>query len=121
MKIKLKGYLKNKTDNELTKFSCKAIKTKNKISYIIDKDKYTLNILSPNKLILLRENNEIKSILYFENNKCISSLYTIKENNLTLEIDIKTQSIVMNDNNINIIYVVKDSNNEYEYNIEMSD
>ena len=121
MKIKIKGYLKNITENTETQINTTAIKTKNKISYIIDKDKYTINILSPNKLILLRENNEIKNIIYFESNKTTQSLYTIKENDLTLEIDIKTINIVINNNNINIIYLVKDSNTKYDYNIEMRD
>lgn len=121
MKIKVKGYLKDITNNKIDSFSISAIKNKNKISYILNNDKYTLKIVSPKKLILLRENKDMNSILYFESNKCLSSLYTIKENNITLEIDIKTLKIVMNDNIINIIYLVKDSDNKYEYYIEMSD
>lgn len=121
MKIIIKGYLKNLTENETNSFQIPAIKRKNKISYIINNEKYTLNILPTNKLILIRENNEIKNTLYFELNKTLSSVYTIKENNLTIEIAIKTLNIVIKENTINIIYLVKDSNNKYEYNIEMSD
>lgn len=121
MKIKVKGYINNITDKYKNDFNTSAIKTKNKISYIIDNDKYILNILSSKKLILVRENNEIKSTIYFEQNKTISSLYTLKEKDITLEIDIKTLDIKTTENKITITYLVKDSNNKYEYNIEMSD
>lgn len=121
MKIKVKGYINNITDESKTVFSTSAIKTKNKISYILNNDKYILNILSPKKLILVRENNEMKSTIYFEKNKTISSLYTLKEKDITLEIDIKTLDIKVEEKQITITYLVKDSNNKYEYNIEMSD
>ena len=58
--------------------------------------------------------------MYFKKNKVISSIYTVKQNNITLEIDILTNNLEIKPNNIKIIYTVIDSNIVYEYNIEMS-
>jgi len=59
--------------------------------------------------------------MYFEKNKKISSLYTLKENNITLDIDILTNKLEINTNSIKIVYTIIDSNMVYEYNIEMSE
>ena len=59
--------------------------------------------------------------MYFEENKKIPSLYTLKANNITLEIDLLTNKLEMNENNIKILYTIIDSNIVYEYNIEMSE
>jgi hypothetical protein len=53
--------------------------------------------------------------MYFNYLKTIPSLYTIKENDLTLEIDITTIDIDITDNEIKIIYLVNDSKNKYKY------
>ena len=120
-KILLKGYLKDITNNEEIVISTHAIKNNKKISYYLNNERYILQIISPDKLILNRTNNEIDSTLYFELNKTISSIYTIKENNLSIYIDIRTNLIEINDNYIRITYTVIDSNNNYEYYIEMSE
>lgn len=121
MKLHIKGSLENKTTNEYMIINTNAIKTKNKLSYSQDKDIYVLKIISPKKLILNRKNASIDCTFYFEEKKVIPSIYTIKENNITLEINIKTNLIEINNNNIKIKYTVIDSNQEYEYNIEMSE
>ena len=59
--------------------------------------------------------------MYFETKKVISSIYTLKENNITINIDILTNKIELNKKNIKILYTVIDSDIEYEYNIEMSE
>ena len=120
-KIHLKGYLKDITNNEITKIDVPAIKNKDKISYYLDNEKYTLKIITPKKLILNRTTNEIDSTLYFEKNKILTSDYTIKENNLSLGIDIRTTNLEINNNYIKISYTVIDSDNNYEYYIEMSE
>ena len=80
-----------------------------------------MSIISPKKVILNRKNDEIENTLYFEQNKKISSLYTLKENNITLDIDILTTKLEIKEKSIKIIYTVIDSNIVYEYNIEMSE
>ena len=120
-KINLKGYLKDITNNETTKIDVHAIKNKDKISYYLDNEKYIIKIISPTKLILNRTTNEIDSTLYFELNKILTTNYTIKANNLSLGIDIRTTNLEINDNYIKISYTVIDSDNNYEYYIEMSE
>ena len=93
MKIHLKGYLKDITNDETTTINTPAIKNHQKITYYLAKEKYTLKIMSPTKLILNRQTEEIESTLYFEMNKVLTSYYTIKENNLSLGIYIRTNKI----------------------------
>ena len=45
----------------------------------------------------------------------------IKENNLSLYIEVRTNKIEINEEYIKVIYTVIDSNEEYEYYIEMSE
>ena len=120
-KLNIKGYLKDITNNEITEINTKAIKVKDKISYYLDQEKYTLKIISPTKLILKRSTKEIDSIIYFEENKILPSEYKLKDNNLSLNIDIRTNKINLKDEFIKISYTVIDSNNNYEYYIEMSE
>ena len=97
-KIHLKGYLKDITNNETTNIDTLAIKNKDKISYYLDNEKYIIKIISPTKLILNRTTNEIDSTLYFELNKILTTDYTIKDNNLSLGIDIRTTNLEINNN-----------------------
>lgn len=121
MKIKIKGTLKNLTENDQTEFSTFAIKDKNKYKFIINDEKYLLSIQNSKKIVLNRCNKEIESTMYFELNKKIPSLYTLKENNITLEIDVLTTNLEITEKNIKILYRIIDSNTDYEYNIEMSE
>lgn len=120
-KINLKGYLKDVTNNESNNIDTTAMKNDNKITYYLDKEKYTIKIVSPTRLILNRTTKEIDSTIYFELNKVLPANYTIKENNLSLSIDIRTNKIEIKDNYIKISYTVIDSENNYEFYIEMRD
>lgn len=120
-KIIIKGYLKNITEDKINKFSCKAIKNKNKISYIIDKDKYTIEHFNQKKITLTRETSDYISKMVFINNKKTIIDYLIKDNNIFLEINMKTKNISISDKYIKINYIITDSSNEYEYYLEMSD
>lgn len=121
MKVHLKGYLKDITNNQILKINTTAIKTTQKLSYYLKKECYILKTLSPMKLILNRNTKEINCTYYFELNKVIPTIYYLKEQNLTLEIDIRTTKIELNDNYIKINYTVIDSDTNYEYYIEMSE
>ena len=120
-KIKISGMLKNITDNEINEFTTTAIKQKDKYKFIVNDEKYILTIIAPNKIIMNRNNNEIEQTMYFETNKTISSIYTLKENNITINIDVLTNEIELTENSIKILYTIIDSNISYEYNIEMSE
>ncbi len=121
MKIKVFGSLQNITDSEVLKIDTNAIKTKNKLTYSQNNEIYTLKILSTNKVILQRNAPEIASAMTFELGKTTTSLYNIKESNITLEINIQTKYLEVLENKIEIHYLVIDSNTEYQYKIEMSE
>ena len=120
IKIKVKGYLKDIDEGIITNIDTFGRKNKNKITY--NEETVTNTILQENnKLILIRENNDFKNILIFDLNKETISEYLLKENDLTIELNIKTNLVEIEDNYIKVRYLVIDSDNEYEYNIEMSD
>lgn len=120
IKIKVKGYLKDIDEGIITNIDTFGIKNKNKITY--NEETVTNTILQEdNKLILIRENDEFKNILIFDLNKETISEYLLKENDLTIELNIKTSLVEIEDNYIKVRYLVIDSDNEYEYSIEMSD
>lgn len=119
IRIKVKGYLKNITENEEFKFEEKGIKNKNKITYSSDGVKTTIKINDDN-VILIRESNDFVNTFVFKD-KNSSCNYLLKENNYDVDIDIDTIIMDIGDNNICIKYIINDSDCEYEYKIEMSD
>lgn len=98
-----------------------GIKQKNFFTYPHEKDIYRIKILSEDKLVIERNNDLITSTLIFEKGKKTSSLYRIKEEDITLEINIKTKYLKISDNLIDIAYTIIDSNTDYQYKIEMSE
>ncbi len=120
IKIRIKGYLKNNEERECFDIDTIAIKEKNKITYKEDDIKNTIH-LNDDEIILIRENKEFKNILIFKENKDTITQYLLKENGVNLELNIKTISLIKKDNLIEIVYMVKETDNIYEYKIEMSD
>lgn len=120
IKILVKGYLKNITENEIFYIEARGIRNKNKIKFNFDNTKYTINI-NNSSINMNRDGNEFISNMYFIENKKNYSSYTIKENNLSIDIEILTKRIVINDSLIIINYFVLDSETDYEIKIEMSD
>ena len=118
MKININGYIKNINTNEKQTINSISIYNKNKISYLDNNDKYTIKLPSKDKLILIRENNDILSTMCFEKNKTIECNYIIKTNDINLFIEITTLSLEINDKYIKVLYLVNDSNTKYEYYIE---
>ena len=111
MKININGYIKNINTNEKQAINSISIYNKNKISYFDNNNKYTIKLPSKDKLILIRENNDILSTMCFKKNKTIECNYIIKTNDITLSLEI-------NDKYIKVLYLVNDSNTKYEYYIE---
>jgi len=120
IKIKVKGYLKNLTENTTEIINTKAIKNSNIISYVLDNTKYKI-IIDNNKITILRENDEISHGMIFECNKQYSSEYYLKELNYSLEFNILTNKLIINKNKIDITYQIIESNDIYNYVLEMSD
>ena len=121
MKLRIQTTLKNINENTIEKEETIAIKQNKKLIFKIKEDKYILKIISPNNVILNRNNNDIECTMYFNLNKKTNSLYTIKKEDYNLEIEIQTNFIKISDNSIIIHYNVIDSNSSYEYHIEMSE
>ena len=71
--------------------------------------------------MIQRKNDLINSTLIFEENLKSSSIDYIKEEDITLEINIKTNKINLSNNTIDITYTIIDSNTDYQYKIEMSE
>ena len=120
-KVNLICNIVDKSTNECNTFKTKAIYQKDRIKYIYENDKYVLNIISSKELILKRNTQEIESIINFEESKITTSIYYMKQQNISLEIKILTKKIIISDKKIKILYTVIDSNIDYEFNIEMSD
>lgn len=79
---------------------------------------HKINITDDN-IILIRENKKFKNTLIFSlKNKTVAS-YILKENNLALDININTKIMEYTDNKITIKYEVVESNETYEFQIEM--
>lgn len=117
---KIKGYLKNITDNENIIIEENAIFSKNKINYIKDNIKHTI-IFKDNNVILIRETNDFKNILTFLEKQSILSEYIVKENNLCLNIKVKTLELNKSEKELYIKYKIVDSNTIYEYKLTMED
>ena len=120
IRIKVKGYLKNLTEKDEININTIAIKNSNIISYVIDNIKYKL-ILEKEKISLQRENNEFSHIMIFMQNKTIPSEYYLKESKYSLEFNVLTTKLIITDNKLEITYKIEESENTYNYVLEMSD
>ena len=120
IKISIKGYLKNITENTQELIDTTAIKNKNKISYIINDIKHIV-LIENNKITLLRENNEFSHRMIFIENSTILSEYYLKESSYSLDFNIETTKLIIKDNKIDITYEILESENIYNYVLEMSD
>ena len=121
MKIHITNTLNNITENDIKKDLVKGIKNKNTIKFIIDNEKYILKILSNKEVVLNRNSDIIENTMYFKLNNKTTSIYTVKKEGYNIEIDIKTTFLNIKDNIIEVHYTIIDSNNNYEYIIEMSE
>jgi len=119
IRIKVKGYLKNITEDEIFVFEEKGIKNKNKIIFSSDGVKTTVKI-DGSDIVMIREGSDFVNTFVF-NSKNSGCNYFLKENNYDVDIDIKTIMIDINDDSIYIKYLIIDSDSEYEYKLEMSD
>lgn len=120
IKIKIKGYIKNETENTIEKYETFGIKSKDKITYIKDNTKYKIEI-KEDKVSLIRETEEFIHSMIFIPKITTDTIYYIKEYKSEIPIKIHTKYIKKVNNNIQIAYKTIDNEIEYVYNIEMSD
>ena len=86
IRVKINGYLKNNTENELITFNEKGIKNKEKISFVFDGVKYSIKI-NDNDILLVRDGNDFINSFSF-NEKHGKSNYYLKEHGYSVDIDI---------------------------------
>ena len=120
IKIKIKGSLKNITENKEEIIDTTAIKKESIINYKIDNTVYKIKC-DNNKVILSRNNEKYSNEIIFDSQKEYNSEYYIKDLNTSINIKIKTNYLKIEKDRIEIKYQVLDSNEEYLYLIEMSE
>ncbi len=118
IKIKVKGYLKNITENTKEIISTNAIKNKNKLTYIDNETSHIIEI-KDKKIILIRENQEFIHKFIFDIDNITKSEYYIKEFNTSIDVSIKTTKISQTPNRISIDYEIIDNKNKYIYILDM--
>ena len=100
-------------------FEEKAIKRQNKICYNFDNVKTTVKV-NDDSVYLIREGTDFINSFSFNKKKSDCNYY-LRDNNCSVDIEIKTKLIEITNSNICIKYIVIDSGIEYEYMLEMSD
>ena len=101
-KIMINGNVFSSNDKEYIK-DIKAIKKDNTITYSKDGIKVKIQLLD-NKVLLERENDNMKLNLEFEENKKLVSKYVIKDLNLNIKIETKTNRLIIDKNMIKAQY-----------------
>ena len=101
-KIMINGNIFSSDDKEYIK-DIKAIKKDNTITYSKDGIKVKIKLLD-NKVLLERENDNMKLNLEFEENKKLDSKYVIKDLSLNIKIETKTNRLIIDKNMIKAQY-----------------
>lgn len=120
IKITVKVKLTNLTENKEDFIDTNGIKNSNTISYVNDNIKHKI-IIDSNKITLLRENNEFSHGMIFEENNTNSSEYYLKDSKYSIEFNIQTTKLKIDNNKIDITYKILESENIYNYVLEVSD
>lgn len=120
IKVCIKGYIKDVDENTTVNFNAFGIKNENKINYV-EKDVVNKIVIEKEKIILIRENKEFKNTIVFKLNEETISEYLLKENNFVIELKIYTIQMDISNNLLLINYLVVDSDNQYEFYMEMSE
>ena len=118
IRIKVKSCIKNITNKNVEKVSTNGIKNKNRITYKHDDTIIKIEI-KDKRVKVIRENDQIIHTFNFELNKETKSEYYIKEYQSELDIAILTTKLDISEERIEICYIVKDSQEEYNYILEM--
>lgn len=112
-KVRIKVDINNSEENNSKEID--AIISNNKLKYKED-DKTTV-VYSYLENILIRENNELRMNYFFDLKKESTGNIYIKELNKKLEVKIKTTKLKIDNNNIEISFIVED--NKFNYKVEV--
>lgn len=121
IRILIKGYLKNISENEIVNFECKGIKNKNKVTYVDNDVRFNIKINDDNVMLIRDGVDFINTFIFDKNKKNSISNYLIKENNCDVDIDIDVIDLKIDDDIIYIKYLISETNCIYEYKLEMRD
>ena len=121
IRILIKGYLKNISENEIVNFECKGIKNKNKVTYVDNDVRFNIKINDDNVMLIRDGDDFINTFIFDKNKKNSISNYLIKENNCDVDIDIDVIDLKIDDDIIYIKYLISETNCIYEYKLEMRD
>lgn len=121
IRILIKGYLKNISENEIVNFECKGIKNKNKVTYVDNDVRFNIKINDDNVMLIRDGADFINTFIFDKNKKNSISNYFIKENNCDVDIDIDVIDLKIDDGIIYIKYLISETNCIYEYKLEMRD
>ena len=119
IRIKIKGYLKNITDNEIFEFEEKCIKNKDKITFNNNNVKYSIKC-NNSEIILIRDGDDFVNTFVF-NKKNSNSNYLLKENGYDMDMEVITSNMKFSDELIHIEYEIISTSCKYEFKIEMSE
>lgn len=120
IKVKVYGYIENIGNSKRENIDTVAIKNKEILSYYHNDIKHKI-VFQNNSLKFIRENQAFIHSFNFKLNKETESKYYIKEYNTDISLPIITKKLEMNNNYIKINYLIKETNEEYVFVLEMSD
>lgn len=121
IRVLIKGYLKNISENEIVNFECKGIKNKNKVTYVDNDVRFNIKINDDNVMLIRDGADFINTFIFDKNKKNSISNYLIKENNCDVDIDIDVIDLKIDDDIIYVKYLISETNCIYEYKLEMRD
>lgn len=101
----------------------KAILKDGKITYKKDDINVSITLLK-DKIILIRENDDMRLNLEFEKNKTLTTKYVIKELGIEIKVETKTKKLLINNNSFEIEYELfmnGEFSDNFNYSVEWSD
>lgn len=101
----------------------KAVLKDNKINYVNNGINVSIMLL-PNKIILKRENKDMKLELEFEENKTLTTSYIIKDLKLKIKMKTKTKKLCINNSFFKVeydLFVNGEYSDSFTYNLEWRD
>ena len=121
IRIKVKGYLRNITDNEIFEFEERGIKNKDKITFNNNDIKYSIKC-NDNEIMMIRDGNDFVNTFIFN----IFFIHIIpskslKENGYDMDMEVNVSNMKSNDKLIYIEYEIVSTSCKYEFKIEMSE
>lgn len=121
-KIMINGGVFSKNDEELID-GVKAVYKDNVIAYNLNGIMVKITTF-PDRLLITRENDDMKLNLEFEENKRLVSKYLIKDLGLNVKVETKTKKLIMNDNNLKVeydLFMNEEFSDSFTFNLEWSD